>query len=327
MQGAALEYRGEAVPENKGFSQPTSLSTIVDLYRQHSSLGRRTVKNNILSMLKIFERVRGHRVDTAKISLSEISARLVVEFQAAAVIAYQAGAPPDDPSQREAKERALRSSKSTVNQARCLFTRRGDTDMIDLYAQFGIAVPKSVQEFMTCRVRGRSTKTDYHIPGDTVIRSAFEEIELMKKDRHVYLAFWLAVGAGLRRKEIFYCRWEHCIEVDGCPWVVGGIGKDGRQITVPIQMRAWEAMKPFRKQSGYVIEQRSDRWARRLSRWMRTLGWSTKKTIHELRAYCGSLLYAKNPVAAMYFLRHKSIAVTEKYYVRYSKAVERIEVL
>lgn len=95
----------------------------------------------------------------------------------------------------------------------------------------------------------------------------------------------------------------------------------------PIQQRAAQAIQPFRQASGWVIPHRSDRWCRRLCRWMRGLGWETDKLIHELRAYCGSLIYRESPLAAMRFLRHKSITVSERHYVRYAQTSTPVNVL
>jgi len=49
------------------------------------------------------------------------------------------------------------------------------------------------------------------------------------------------------------------------------------------------------------------------------IGWKTEKKLHELRAYVGSLIYLKDPVAAMKFMRHASIRITEQSYARYGK--------
>lgn len=303
-----------------------SLQQVIDLYLLVATVSRRTARNNVLSMLKILERVAGNKVSPKAVPLKMLTRSLAERFQEACVRDYQASALPDEPSQREAKDRALRSSRSTLNQARSLFACR-DMDLMDRYAREGLVIPESVQDFMRCKVRGKLTKHDYNRPPDEVIERALTEIENLKDDIPVYLAFWCAAGIGLRRKEIFYLRWEHIVEVEGRAWVIGGFGKDGREIRVPIQQRAWDALKPFRQSDGWVISERSDRWARRLSRWMREQGWQTRKTLHELRAYIGSLIYAQNPVAAKQFLRHSSILITEKFYLRYSPQSKPLDVL
>jgi hypothetical protein len=60
---------------------------------------------------------------------------------------------------------------------------------------------------------------------------------------------------------------------------------------------------------------------------MRDQGWRTQKTLHELRAYVGSLIYKKDHEAARLFMRHKSIHVTEKFYCRSFGMAKHIDVL
>jgi integrase len=65
---------------------------------------------------------------------------------------------------------------------------------------------------------------------------------------------------------------------------------------------------------GHVTE-RTDETFRRISAWMRALGWKTQKTNHALRAYSGSLIAMKFGIyRASAWLRHKSIKVTESAY-------------
>lgn len=305
----------------------TTLARVIVLYLQHASVLKRTARNNSLSLLKMLERVRGAPVKSETVPLTEINESLVLNYQTAVAAGHCEKAPKDEVSQREAKERALRSSRSAVIQARSIFSRRGEMDMIRVYEANGVMIPECVSGFMTCKLRGKPNKASYNVPADSTVEASLEQIELMKADLPVYLGFWLATGLGLRRKEIHYSKWEHVIEVNGRGWFQGGIGKDNLLIQVPFQSRAYEAILPYRKSEGWIIEERGDRWARRLSDWMRGQGWRTRLTLHELRAYSGSLIYARNPVAAMRFLRHKTLAVTERNYVRYGLHSEPIDVL
>ena len=304
----------------------SSLAAVIEAYRAVATISPRVAKTNVLALLKILERVNGERRDPAKVSLSAINKGLASGFQDEMVRRYCADAPKDDPAQREARERALRSTRSTIQQARSMFSRKGQQDLIERYQERGIIIPKCVEEFGAAKLRGKLHKSDYRVPSDAIIQRTFEAIEEKKDDVSLYLAFWLGAGAGLRRKEIQFCLWEHLVNVDGVLWVAGGLGKNGQQIRVPVQLRAAQAIAPFRS-TGWVIPERGDRWAKRLCAWMRGLGWETDKLLHELRAYCGSLLYEKNPLSAMRFLRHSSIAVTERNYVRYGSQSSPIQVL
>jgi integrase len=237
----------------------------------------------------------------------------VEKYQATQVTRYLAE---PDAVPREARERALRSSRSVVNQARAVFKR--DKPLRNKYAERKIILPQCVDDFLTCPLLGKKIKKEYLAPASEVVEAAFADIDkFLKLDPNIWLAFWLAVGAGLRRGEIRAVRWEHVIQRGEAMWISGGIGKDGEKIEVPIQARAWEQLKTMRRESGPILIERGLSWARRINFWMKSLGWNTQKKLHELRAYIGSLIYQKNPVAAMKFMRHKSIAITEKYYCRY----------
>jgi hypothetical protein len=62
---------------------------------------------------------------------------------------------------------------------------------------------------------------------------------------------------------------------------------------------------------------------------MRRNGWAdTWLTLHELRAWLGSLLYREvSPVATIRQLRHKSIAQTEQNYLRYQIDPAAVDVI
>lgn len=298
----------------------SNLEDVLRVYRLRHGLTKRSARNNELAMLTIIKRVTGKaEIDPKRVTLSFINDDLPVRFQDTVCAEYCAVAKKDEPSQREARERALRSSRSTINQARSIFTRQEAHDLRGIYKKEGLQVPECVNGFMTVKLRGSRPKTNYNPVPDSVIDRTFERIEEVKPyDIELYKAFWLDVGAGLRRGEFLRVEREHFVERDGMMWISGGIGKDGERIEVPIQSRAWEALKPLLPEKGRVIK--SSEVAKRLCHWLRFQGWMTQKKAHELRAYVGSLIYQKSPHAAMAFMRHKSISITERYYVRYGQA-------
>src|SRR5690606_7569156 len=117
------------------------------------------------------------------------------------------------------------------------------------------------------------------VPAPPVVDRAFTAIEQKRdSDRDVYAAFWLAAGAGLRRKEILNCEWRHLVERQGQLWVWGGTGKNGEPIRVPVQERAAEALRPLREE-GWVIKGRSYEFARRLNLWLRLQGWQDTEKV------------------------------------------------
>lgn len=315
-----FDSKWEEMERIKVRHRASSLGKVLEVYRKIHGIKARSARNNELAILLIVRRCLGKDFDPRLISLTYLEKSLPYRFQDITAADYCAGLT-DDGALREARERAFRSSRSTLNQARSLFSRRPEHDLIERYKQAGLHIPDCVKDFMTVKLRGKLVKSDYHPPGDDVIQKTFDRItEVERFDLNLFKAFWLDVGAGLRRSEIGRVDWSHCIERDGFVWISGGIGKDGERIEVPIQDRAWSALKIHRKPRGPIIEGEKLEWSKRLNNWMRCLGWETEKKMHELRAYVGSLIYQKDPLAAKKFMRHKTIAVTELFYVHYGDA-------
>lgn len=331
---AVIGEKWEVVEKLKTRRSIPSLKQVIDVYYQISGLPYRTTHNNVLSMLKILERVDGVRPDPATVPLTRIDRILAHKYQDIVLRDYVSKALAEGGLEREARERAFRSSGSVIKQARSLFTRKGSQDVVMRYEEHNIYVPETVSSFMTTKLRGKSVKEEYLAPPESVIQQAFNEIEKAREnDANVYLAFWCAVGGGLRRSEIQRLEWSHFIErklsANDPPmvWISGGIGKDGQRIEVPVQSKAWERLQPFRKTTGYVLSERGVEWAKRLNFWMKIQGWKTEKKLHELRAYVGSLIYQRSPMAAMKFMRHKSISITERFYCRYGPTTKPVDVL
>ncbi len=313
---------GRWKPAQKRVSKST-VANVIKVYKEKSPVYSKTAGKNVWA-LKFVLRTCGLSTNLETVNLTELTESLVPQFQKRLVERYVSKAVSES-AKREARELALRSSRSLLAQARSMFTKRGH--IRDDYAAEGIVVPASIDGFITARRQGRSTKREYHAPDDSVIQATFAEVEGFKEsDPDLYKAFWIAVGAGLRRGEIRRLEWSHFVERNGKTWISGGIGKDGEHIEVPIQSKAYAKLSEFRKDKGLFISG-GDMPARRLNEWMATHGWNTQKKIHELRAYIGSLIYQVSPVAAMQFMRHKSIRVTEAFYVRYGSAAQPVDVL
>lgn len=313
------------VEKLKARKTSSTVAELLAVYREVAHVQPVTLKNNQDAIRWIFKVATGS-YEPETIRLTELSASLIARSQKAICDRALALAIQTPDGQREAKDRALRSSRSVIRQARSLFNRRHR--MIEAYEARGLTIPKkAIEDFMTGRVEGRDKKPEYFPPSDDVVQAAFKAIEDQKCRPVVYVAFWLAAGAGLRRSEIGRMRWEFIVDRQGKKWISGAIGKDGEKIEVPIQDRAVKALKSFIKPSGKCIEQESLEWARKLNNWMESQGWSTEKKMHELRAYTGSLIYQEDPIAAMMFLRHKSIRQTEDFYVRYAKGSKTVQVL
>jgi integrase len=159
--------------------------------------------------------------------------------------------------------------------------------------------------------------------------------ELAESDAPAFLAFVLALGAGLRRIEIDRLEWsafrwdENVIRIEPTEHFdvktehsIGDVSIDAELMSV---LRGYAA----RARSNFVIESqnlprkratfenyRAQSVFERLSAWLRGKGVSAPKPIHELRKESGSMVNrAHGLTAAKDFLRHADIAITAAHYM------------
>jgi integrase len=168
---------------------------------------------------------------------------------------------------------------------------------------------------------------------EELTRAAQEE--LAQADSPVFLAFLLALGAGLRRIEIDRLEWgsfrwnENVIRIEPTQHFdvktehsIGDVPVDAELISI---MRGYAA----KARSNFVIESpnlpraratfenyRAQNVFERLSVWLRSKGVQAPKPIHELRKESGSMVNRKHGLtAAKDFLRHADIAITAAHYI------------
>ena len=146
---------------------------------------------------------------------------------------------------------------------------------------------------------------------EKLTRAAHDELAL--SDQPAFLAFVLALGAGLRRIEIDRLEWsafrwnENIIRIEPTEHFdvktehsIGDVSVDAELMSV---MRGYAA----RKRSNFVIESpnlprkratfenyRAQNVFERLSAWLRSKGVSAAKPIHELRKESGSMVNRKH---------------------------------
>jgi integrase len=159
--------------------------------------------------------------------------------------------------------------------------------------------------------------------------------ELAQSDPPAFLAFVLALGAGLRRMEIDRLEWnafrwnENVIRIEPTQHLV--VKTEHSIGDVPVDGELMEIMRGYhaKARSSFVIE--SDNLPRpratfenyraqpvfeRLSAWLRTKGVNTQKPIHELRKESGSMVNREHGLtAAKDFLRHADITITAAHYI------------
>jgi integrase len=331
--------RWEHVEKMKAKKSTALFGQVSELYRPaDGTMGLAGIKdasarNNVWAFGKVFK-VGLNIDDPAKVRLEVVNEALVSKFQRNMEIQYCADAGKSPQVQAIAREQSLRSSRSLIRQARSLFNQ----SVMKQYREQGLKIPACVDGFMKAKLRGEDKKREYLQPPDEVVQGAMVNIEKMREpDPEVYRAFWLALGCGLRRGEIFRARWEHFAVRNGQLYYDGdlselpeekNIGKDGEPVRVPVQAKGWAKLLPFKQAKGRVLgENATMEFARRINWWMKGQGWNTEKKLHELRAYIGSLLYREDPKMACLFMRHKDVETTKEFYVRYGAEGKVTDVL
>ncbi len=300
----------------------TNLGQIFDLYGRISCVAARTTKNNMHALAKIISCVLGES-DPSKVALGAVDKTLIFRYQELAASAYTAKAA-DELGKREALSRALRSTKSAIAQARCVFVGRG-IDLLARYESEGLHIPPCVRDFVTCKTRGEKRKKNYVSATHEFFQGLFEAIEVKRAfDERVYLAFWIIMAFALRQGELRNARWEHLVEKDGKLFYWGGVGKNGETIRVQAQERAATVLRDLRKECGTIVDYEA---GKRLNWFLRARGLKTQKAAHELRAWIGSLIFEKDPRAAKEHLRHSSLKITEDSYCRYVRPAQTPNVI
>ncbi len=113
-----------------------------------------SAKNNAWSLSKLVREgldVGEKCVDAQPLTV--LTTMLVVQFQDAMIAKKCAQSNQDPTGQRAAREIAENSSKSIILQARSLFNQR--REMVEQYEKHGLRIPKAIEQFMTCKLRGK----------------------------------------------------------------------------------------------------------------------------------------------------------------------------
>lgn len=156
-----------------------------------------------------------------------------------------------------------------------------------------------------------------------------------------YLAMFLCLWAGLRRKEADLLMWEQIDFAQGQLYVRRTIYFEPKteesQRDVDLAPEALDVLRSFEKNSGsgFVLEgeqprpegtydyYRCDCTWRDLNDWLRSKGVKQKKAIHSLRKESGSLIASAYGIeAARQHLGHRDIRTTSSHYVDKRKRVE-----
>lgn len=350
IKPAKMGHWGQ-VDKTRSKTQFPTLAKVQAIYEVKAPLGikGRSATNNMGQLRSVIGIARGD-VNLNEFCIGELGAKLVREFKENFMKARLAGVKGEDAVEL-ARRKAWGTGNSKLGQARSVFCKWARA----AYKDAGLKLPDTIMEFLQ-EPLFKKLPVVYSPAPDSVVKATFaavqgflkpvpdrervavhalpngeltkvdgheQEITATQKNRNCYLAFWLAVGCGLRKGEIARARWEFIKEQDGAIWFIANVpGKDGLAIKVPIVTDAWEYLKAHRQESGPVLlgsaTEVRDKWSRRIGDWMDGLGWNSEKKIHELRAYIGSKIAEKHGIfQAHLFLRHKDVRTTKQYYGRY----------
>jgi len=298
-------------------------------------LAAETKRKNIYALQNLLRKAGVEPKPT--LAISTLNGELVYAWKQA-ILAECRDKSPEDAT------RHCRSANSILIQARSIFADEART-YFERAAK--LRLPPSLEKFRKETGFKQIAKTEYHAPTDLVVAKTFDHIAALgemiaapKSDEggatvqqsNEFLACWLALGFGLRASDISKAQKEHFQEIAGDiafrpPW----FGKNKKSTPeVRVQLDAWTHLGPIIQAlpaGAYVLtgtetERTSDVF-RRISGWMRSLGWETTHHIHELRAWAGSYIADHAPGdgirAAQVFLRHASYATTEKFYGHHRK--------
>jgi len=327
LKRALDEGRFDVLDETKKRRTIATLGDVFALYRQKSPLPARTVANNIGSLRSLIRRSSDShlahtdaQIDALNASL--LTSGLVHDFQARQL----AGAGADQLK----RNTATISANSVRRQARSLFshTARG------YYT--GLHLP-TIDDFLSARPLKEPSRY-YRLPDPAVIARIRAAAPALKQtDPNLYRIYLLALGCGLRRKEIAFARWnwirlqsETAGEPGGRPYLVVQTETDfrpksGRDRAVPLEPQAFAELTALRipridGAADYILDghktERYDLAFDRFSAWLRGLGLNTKKQAHELRKIFGSYVNQQAGLsAAQDLLGHTDPSITKSYYV------------
>jgi len=224
-----------------------------------------------------------------------------------------------------ARQSAIRSASLYLREVRALFSRKW-------LSRLQIRLPDPLP-FAGVRLESpRPPRYQSTIDPALLFRQARQE--LAPNHAGAYLAFVLALGAGLRKSEIDGLEWRHINFAKGAiiiePTEYRGLKSEDSAAEVQIDPLLAEELRKF-KPAGeplFVIESplrprpgvdylyyRAEPVFQRLYVWLRAKGIKNRSPLHTLRKEFGSAINAHFGLyAAMTALRHSSIAITAGHY-------------
>jgi integrase len=248
-------------------------------------------------------------------SASLLTAHLIIDYQAR--VRTAAGGDP------VAVNRATTTANSYRRQARSLFAR----DNLTIYRD--LKMP-DLADFMGAR-KLREPRHDYvRVDGELVRRIMDAAPALRTADPNAYRVLVMALGMGLRKREIAFAQWDWLQQETGgrltlvlrCTDRFRTKTNEPRAVPVPLavynelhMMRQAQA-QPAGPHFLEGCETERLNTFRRFSAWLQGMGWTRLKKAHELRKMFGTEIHEQAGLAsAQKLLGHSSASVTLSHYV------------
>jgi len=317
----ALSGRWQVVHETKLKTHFATVAEVVEAWRG-LDLGageahKRAAANALLNVL----RKAGHE-QPAPESAAILTGTTAGKFFDAVVRA--AGDEADQKSAARVKRSALsvfNQAKSVLQPSALLSYKRGGVNLPDV-SEFIAEGDLRRKKFKGLRIQ--------HDPPDWSLVARIVEAWPELGDWNEFAAVGLELAFGLRAGEVALARWDWFTVRDGAwwCWADAAVKNQSGEIHVPALNPFWSIFHARAVAagkwpgSGLVLEghdtERGDAVFRRVSAWLRGLGWVKQKTNHGLRAYAGAEVAIRwgSLFTAQMWLRHESVTTTEKHYTK-----------
>lgn len=209
------------------------------------------------------------------------------------------------------EQTARRTVKSVWRQAKSIFK----PELLEFYPP----LPSSFLSALAVKPL-KADPVQYTAPSADLINTTFDKAgDLKGADRNAYIAFLLSACAGMRRNEIAHARPAWLGEA--CITVTCGDGfrtKSGKGRLVPVNQEIIDQVHALAGDEFILTgseTERAESTFRRLSDWMKGLGWPSGQAAHELRKYFGAQVATKHGLfTAQKLLGHADPTVTSRHY-------------
>ena len=308
--------------------------TLGDVFRAASALyptpKQQKTLSGYVSAWRCLLRTAGHTGPAEEFPLARITAELAAVFQAGTRQHADDTAETADTDDTDEADpmRPYRTANRYHSLAAALLSHANQTALT--HPPHALTFPE-LKGFLDYPLFKGTEKTNWQLPDDALLQRTLTDLEAKRDtDRNLYIAVWLALGAGLRKSETARTRAGWLCLQGGRPAITLRMQTKNGDCSsrVTFTNGAWARLSPILPAdpdahllTGSMTE-RTELVFDRVSEWMRALGWETQKTYHEFRAIGGCQVAMRDGLlAARDWCRHRSITTTERSYGRYIRTI------